>query len=118
HASDLDTLSDQVRAVVVTLNRTAASVEITAHRIDSAATSNEVRLLVENFSVASTELRRVATQLRDLSERLAATQKRADAFLASGDSVLTKLNHGQGTLGLLVNDPSLFRRADSVLTEL
>ena len=118
HASDLDTLSMQLRTAVVTLSRTASSVEATAHRLDSAATSAEVRQLVENFSVASTELRHAATQVRDLSTRLAATQAKADAFLASGDSVLRKINRGEGTLGLLINDPSLYRRTDSVLAEL
>jgi phospholipid/cholesterol/gamma-HCH transport system substrate-binding protein len=32
--------------------------------------------------------------------------------------VLTKINRGQGTLGLLLNDPTIYRRTDSVLTEL
>lgn len=118
HASDLDTLSDQLRAVMTTLNRTATSVDLTAHRLDSAATSNEVRQLVENFSVASTELRHAAVQVRDLSTRLATTQAKADAFLTSADSVLAKLNRGQGSLGLLLNDPSLYRRTDSTLAEL
>jgi phospholipid/cholesterol/gamma-HCH transport system substrate-binding protein len=118
HASDLDTLSSQLRSTVMTLNRTAASVEATAHRLDSAATSPEVRELVENFSVASTELRHTATQVRDLSARLATTEAKLDSFLASGDSVLRKINRGEGTLGLLLNDPSLYRRTDSVLAEL
>ena len=118
HASDLDTLSTQLRSAVLTLNRTAASVEATAHRLDSAATSPEVRQLVDNFSVASTELRRTATQVRDLSARLATTETKVDAFLTSGDSVLRKINRGDGTLGLLLNDPSLYRRTDSVLIEL
>jgi phospholipid/cholesterol/gamma-HCH transport system substrate-binding protein len=73
---------------------------------------------VENFSVASVELRRAAAQVRSLSERLATTQAQADAFLATGDSVLAKINRGQGTLGLLVNDPSVYQRTDSVLIEL
>lgn len=118
HASDIDTLSNQLRAAIITLNHTASSVDETARRIDSATSSSEARQLLENFNVASTELRRTASQVRDLSERLATTQAKADAFLATGDSVLAKLNHGQGTLGLMINDPSLYRRADSVLAEL
>ena len=118
HASDLDTLSNQLRAVMTTLNRTAGSVDVTAHRLDSAATSDEVRQLVENFSIASAELRRTAVQVRDLSARLATTQAKADAFLASADSVLAKVNRGQGSLGLLLNDPTLYRRTDSTLAEL
>jgi phospholipid/cholesterol/gamma-HCH transport system substrate-binding protein len=56
--------------------------------------------------------------VRDLSSRLAETEARADAFLATSDSVLVKINHGQGSLGLFVNDPSIYRRTDSVLAEL
>jgi phospholipid/cholesterol/gamma-HCH transport system substrate-binding protein len=32
--------------------------------------------------------------------------------------VLIKVNRGQGTLGLLVNDPSLYRRSDSLLVKI
>jgi uncharacterized protein (DUF3084 family) len=74
HASDLDTLSNQLRAAVLTMNRTAGSVELTARRLDSAVTSEEIAQLVENFSVASSELRRTTVQVRELTSRLAATQ--------------------------------------------
>lgn len=118
HASDLDTLSGQLRIAVSTLSRAAGSVELTAHRIDSATTSDEVQLLVRNVSTAADELRHAAVQVRDLSTRLQTTQSRAESFLVTGDSVLSKLNHGQGTLGLLLNDPTMYRRADSLLAEL
>jgi phospholipid/cholesterol/gamma-HCH transport system substrate-binding protein len=118
HASDLDTLSGQLRSALGTLNRAAGVVELTARRLDSATTSDQVRLLVENFSDAASELRNAATQVRDLSTRLRSTQARAESFLATGDSVLSKMNRGEGTLGLLLNDPSLYRRADSLLFEL
>jgi len=118
HASDLDTLSNQLRGAVRTLNSAAGVVEITARRLDSATTSDQVRLLVENFSVAAFELRHAAMQVRELTTRLQSTQARAETFLATGDSVLSKMNRGQGTLGLLLNDPTLYKRADSVLLEL
>lgn len=118
HASDLDTLSDQLRDAMGTLNRAANVVELTARRLDSATTSDQARQLVTNFSDAAFELRHAATQVRDLSTRFRSTQARAEAFLATGDSVLAKMNRGQGTLGLLLNDPSLYLRADSLLLEL
>jgi phospholipid/cholesterol/gamma-HCH transport system substrate-binding protein len=118
HASDLDTLTVQLRSAVGALRRTAETVDLTARRLDSASTSTEVRQLVENFSVASIELRRAATQVRDLTSRIAVTQQRADAFLADGDSVLAKINHGQGSLGLMVNDPTFYHRTDSLVTSL
>jgi phospholipid/cholesterol/gamma-HCH transport system substrate-binding protein len=118
HSSDLDSLSNQLRGVLLTLNRTATIVEGTSRRIDSATTSPEVRQLVDNFSIASAELRHTAAQVRDLSTRIAETQGHVNTFFATSDTVLGKLNRGQGTLGLLLNDPSLYRRTDSTLAEL
>jgi phospholipid/cholesterol/gamma-HCH transport system substrate-binding protein len=118
HANDLDTLSAQMRATIAVLNRTAKSVELTASRIDSAATSSQVRHTVDDLATGSAELRRAATQVRDLAERFAKSQSKLDALLANGDSVMTKINAGRGTLGLLVNDPGMYRRTDSVLVQL
>jgi phospholipid/cholesterol/gamma-HCH transport system substrate-binding protein len=118
HASDIDTLSNQLRLVIASLDRTAKTVALTAQRIDSAAASPQARGIVEDLSVGAFELRRAATQVRDLSERFAKSQGRLDTFLAQSDSVLTKINAGQGSLGLLVNDPSIYRQTDSLLTQL
>ena len=118
HANDLDSLSIQLRAAVLSLGRTAANVEGTARRIDSVTTSAEVRSLVDNLSVASAELRNAAFRIRELSAGMATTQKRADAFLARGDSVLGKMNRGEGSLGLLLTDSSLYRHTDSLILEL
>jgi phospholipid/cholesterol/gamma-HCH transport system substrate-binding protein len=118
HASDLDTLTNQLRTTIATLNRTAVTVQGTAQRIDSAATSQQVRDIIENLATASTELRHTSTQVRDLSARFATTQGRLDSFLANSDSVMVKINRGQGSLGLFISDPSMYRRSDSVLVQL
>ena len=118
HAGDIDTLSSQLRDAVRTLNRTAANVEITARRIDSAATSTEIRSLVDNLTVASSELRNASVRIRELSTGMAATQRKAEDFLSRGDSVLGKMNRGEGSLGLLLNDPSFYRHTDSLVIEL
>jgi phospholipid/cholesterol/gamma-HCH transport system substrate-binding protein len=118
HAGDLDTLSSQLRSAVLSLNRTAANVEVTARRIDSATTSTEIRSLVENLSVASAELKNAAFRIRELTTGLSSIQKRADSFLARGESVLGKMNRGDGSLGLMLNDPALYRHTDSLVLEL
>ena len=118
HASDLDSLSGQLRVAVGSMNRTAGTVERMAQQVDTSASNGQVRQIVSDAAVASAELRRAATQIRDLSERFATSQGRLDAFLANGDSVMAKINAGQGSLGLLVNDPSLYRRGDSLVMQL
>jgi phospholipid/cholesterol/gamma-HCH transport system substrate-binding protein len=118
HASDLDVLSVELRRAIETLNRAANSVQATAGRVDSATTSPQVRAIVTDVAAASVELRRAATQVNDLSRRFATSQARLDALLVTGDSLLSKINAGQGSLGLFVNDPSLYRRTDSLLVQL
>jgi len=118
HASDLVVLSGQLKQAVVSLNQNARTVRGTATRIDSAATSPEARSIMSNLAAASADLKETSNRVRDLSARFAATQSKLDAAIASGDSVLSKINSGTGSLGLMVNDPSMYRRTDSLLVDL
>jgi len=118
HASDLDTLSNQLRTAIATMQRTVITVQGTAERIDSATTSKQVRDIVENLAMASSDLRQTSTQVRDLAGRFATSQTRLDSFLANSDSVMVKINRGQGSLGLFVTDASMYRRTDSLLVQM
>jgi phospholipid/cholesterol/gamma-HCH transport system substrate-binding protein len=118
HASDLDSLSSQLRVAITSLNRTAASAQRFAERADSSASSGAIKRLVDDAAYAAAELRQASEQIRGLAEQLARSQGRLDTFLANGDSVMRKINAGQGSLGLLINDASIYRRSDSLLAEL
>jgi phospholipid/cholesterol/gamma-HCH transport system substrate-binding protein len=118
HATDLDSLSSQLRLAVVSLNRTATSAQRFAERADSSASSGEIKRLVDDAAHAAAELREAAARIHELSQQLAVSQGRLDTFLANGDSVMRKINAGQGSLGLLINDASIYRRSDSLLAEL
>ncbi len=63
--------------------------------------------------------------LRFVTQRLSESLNRLDRMLASLESstagintIIGKIEQGEGTLGLLVNDPSLYHRLDSTLTTL
>jgi phospholipid/cholesterol/gamma-HCH transport system substrate-binding protein len=118
HAGDLDTLSRGLQSAVSSLNRTALSAERMAAQVDSSASSGDVRQIVDDMSHAAADLRRTSLQIRSMSEQLSKTQNQLDVFLTNGDSVLVKLNNGQGSLGLLLNNPSLYRNSDSLVTQL
>jgi len=118
HASDLDSLSRQTREVVASLRTAAGTARLTAERLDSATTSPQMRQIVEDLSAASSELRRTAVQVHDLATRFAKSQSRLDSLLANSDSVFAKINRGQGSLGLFVNDPTMYRRTDSLVAVL
>ena len=118
HASDLDTLSTQLRSAVGSLNRTAQTTQVIANRVDSSMTQGGLRKLIDDLGVAAAELRATTSTLNGMSKQLAGTQDRLDRFLSNGDSVLTKINRGDGTLGLLLNDSSLYVGSDSLVTAL
>ncbi len=118
HANDLDTLSLQLRSAVASAAHAAATMQSLAERVDSTAPANKLQHLLDDVAVGAAELRRATTQVRDLTERFAKSQTRLDSFLANGDSVLVKINGGHGSLGLLVNDASMYRQTDSLLTQL
>jgi phospholipid/cholesterol/gamma-HCH transport system substrate-binding protein len=53
-----------------------------------------------------------------MTEGVEKTQAKLSVAVSRVDSVFTKVNSGQGSLGLLVNDPRLYRNSDSLITEL
>lgn len=118
HATDLDTLSRKLNSAVTALDETAARTSQIAQRVDSSAPPEQVRQIVSDVSHAAADLRTSSAQLRTLAERLAESQGRLDVFLEHGDSVMSRIDAGQGTLGLLVNDPALYRHGDSLLVEM
>jgi len=118
HAGDLDTLSRGLQSAVSTLNRTAVNTERMAALVDSSTSTGTMRQIMDDVSHAAAELRRTSSEVRTMSEQLSRTRGHLDSFLTNSDSVLAKINSGHGSLGLLVNDPSLYRNSDSLLTQL
>ena len=118
HAGDLDTMSVELQSAVRSLNRTAKQTERMAQRIDSSTSSGELRRLMNDLGAAAAELHATSRTLSGMSKELAGTQNRLDQFLLHGDSVLVKVNGGQGTIGRLLNDSSLYVGSDSLVTQL
>lgn len=115
---NLNEITAEVSDGVGALSSAAATVQRVAERVDSSTASGQVRSVVDNAAVAAAELREAAGELRRLSGGLARTQGRLDSLLASSQGVAAKLDSGTGSLGLLINDPSLFRQTDSLVREL
>lgn len=118
HSTDLDTLSVQLRAAVLSLNRTTALTEAMAHRVDSAANGTQLRQMVQDASAAAAELRKASSQISDMSTRLTKSQSQLENVLNMSDSVMMKINTGRGSLGLFVNNPSLYQNSDSMMIQL
>ncbi|HEU4993628.1 MAG TPA: MlaD family protein [Gemmatimonadaceae bacterium] len=118
HENDLDTLSSKLQNAVRSLDRTAQTTLEIANRVDSSMTGGELQQLITDLGAAAADLRKTTSTLNGMANNLAATQARLDNFLANGDSVFKKINTGRGTIGMLVNDSSLYVGSDSLVTAL
>jgi phospholipid/cholesterol/gamma-HCH transport system substrate-binding protein len=118
HATDLDSLSAQLRTAVLSINRASSATERFAGRIDSVVSGPDVQRIVDDVAKASADLRLATAQIRALTDRFAVSERRLESILAAGDSVLAKVNGRTGSLGLFVNDPSFYKNADSMFITL
>jgi phospholipid/cholesterol/gamma-HCH transport system substrate-binding protein len=113
----LDSVSGDVRVGVQSLARAADLLHSVASRVDSSTARGEVDKVVSDAGEAARQLRQASKNLLTISEQLGRSQDRLQSFLATSDSVATKINRGRGSLGMLVNDSSLYRHSDSLLIE-
>jgi phospholipid/cholesterol/gamma-HCH transport system substrate-binding protein len=117
-AVNVDSMSADVRAGAHALNQTAGAFQRVAERIDSSTSSGQLREIVLTASHAATQLDSTTIELRRISGQLSSSAQNLERLLARSDSVVAKLNSGEGSLALLLNDPSLYRNTDSLLVQL
>lgn len=117
-SKNLDRISADVQSGLTTVNAAAADLNRFAGRIDSATSRGELQTIVTNSQNAARELVAATAKLRELSEGLSRTENLLATTVSRADSVLVKANSGSGSLGLMLNDPALYRNSDSLVTEL
>lgn len=117
-AKNIDVMSADVQRGVRDLSIAAIVIDSVARRIDASTSRGEIQMIVGTVQQAAAELLTTSRQLRTLSSDVARTQVRLESAVANADSVFTKINGGEGTMGQLVNDPRLYRNSDSLVVEL
>jgi phospholipid/cholesterol/gamma-HCH transport system substrate-binding protein len=98
--------------------RASGHLEATLSRIDSSTASGELSALVTDARAAAADLRSASADFRALSGTAAGQRARLVDILASTDSVLGRLSRGEGTLGLLSSDSTLYREATRTVVQL
>ena len=112
---NLDRVSAELDTAITSINHAAGAIDRTVMRIDSATAKGEVKDVIANIRSASEDLREMSARLKSSASSLDKTATSFQSMVSHVDSVATKIDRGQGTLGLLVNDPSLYRNADSLM---
>jgi phospholipid/cholesterol/gamma-HCH transport system substrate-binding protein len=114
----LDQLGGDVRAGVARVNAAAARVDALTARVDSATSHGELQQILVDARAAAREMADATARLGRMAAELEGSSGAVRSMVARSDSVLGKVNAGAGTLGLLVNDPRLYRQGDSLVADL
>lgn len=103
-----------------------ASLETTSYRLDTLVNSEKAKIssilskinhLAGTLDENSGKLANVINNFSNISDSLAQSNLKqainnADVALSQASSIMTKINKGEGSLGLLVNNDSLYRKLD------
>lgn len=102
------------------------SLETTSYRLDTMVISEKakisniltkVNVLATTLANNSDKLGNVISNFSNISDSLAKSNltsaiNNADAALSQASQIMTKINTGQGTMGMLINNDSLYRKLD------
>lgn len=115
---NLTGVSADVRGGVQSLMRSAELLKAVSERVDSSTSRGEVRRIVDDASEAARQLRLTGQQLLAISQQLGRSQVRLESFIATSDSIARKIQSGEGTLGLMINDAALYHNTDSLMRQI
>ncbi len=110
-APRLDTVGQQVAV-------TSGAFQRTALRLDSATSDGALQALMANGRAGSEDFRKAAADLRELMAAARENKQSLATVLQSADSILRRFEQGQGTLGMLARDSTLYVEATATLKDL
>jgi phospholipid/cholesterol/gamma-HCH transport system substrate-binding protein len=100
------------------LVRFATTIERTAQRADSATNKSQIQRILSNADTAGGELRATASDLRSLVGAARSQQESFVRIVARFDSVMARVNAGEGTLGRLSRDTTLYTEAVATVRQM
>ena len=126
-----DTKRD-LKASFHSINRTVRNIEKVSGQVDSFAVNEtgrirsillDVQSITSNFKSNSTAINRAIENFGAISDSLRAsnlkqTIKEADLAMRQVNEIITKINSGKGTLGLLINDDKMYNNLETASKDL
>jgi phospholipid/cholesterol/gamma-HCH transport system substrate-binding protein len=117
-SQNLDSLAVTARVGLADVAASSAALRRTMQRVDTATSTGALEEILAESRVASRNLRLATERFETLSQALAASEANLRGAIGKADTVMGRIERGEGSIGLLVNDPRLYRNADSLLVEL
>ena len=117
--------SDIATSITVSVDSAVAEIEASSRvarrsfeRIEQILADAQLDSIVGNVSDATRDVSKIAADLAESSDEMAAALSRADSAFARLDRLTAQVEAGQGTLGRMATDSTLAVRAEGALLEL
>jgi phospholipid/cholesterol/gamma-HCH transport system substrate-binding protein len=104
----IDRVSENVATTADAFTGVAQSFRGAVARLDSATSDNQLKDILDNSRSSSADIRAAAADLRSVMAAARANEASLVRVLNSADSLMLRLKAGNGTLGLLASDSSLY----------
>jgi phospholipid/cholesterol/gamma-HCH transport system substrate-binding protein len=96
----------------------ARRLQISLARVDEATDQGELETILTNSAVASTQAREALEDFRSMVGVARANDSTLVRLIRGADSLMTRLEAGTGTLGMLVSDSALYHEATLAVRQL
>ncbi len=86
-------------------------------RLDTATSDNQLKDILNNSRSSSADIRLAAADLRSVMAAARANQASLVRVLVAADSLMTKLQAGHGTMGMLASDSTLYHETTKTVIQ-
>ncbi|MCU0650013.1 MAG: MlaD family protein [Gemmatimonadaceae bacterium] len=117
-SKNLDRVSTDAMVAMRALRAATDNVQRVAGRVDSTTSRGELAAIVSDVQRSTRDILTAAGQVKSIAGRLDRTGGDLERAIANADTLLVRVRRGEGTLGLLATDASVYRNTDSLLIEL
>lgn len=108
-ADRMDRVGQNVVTTSDAFSGVARTFQSAVARLDTATSDNQLKDILNNSRSSSADLREAAADLRSVMAAARANEASLIRVLQAADSLMTKLQAGNGTLGMLASDSTLYR---------
>ena len=113
----IDRVSQNVATTSDAFTGVAKSFQGAVARLDSATRDNQLKDILDNSRSSTADIRAAASDLRSLMAAAKANEASLVRVLRGADSVMTRLQAGHGTFGLLASDSSLYYETTKTMVQ-
>lgn len=113
----IDRVSENVATTADAFTGVAKSLQGVVTRLDSATSEDQLKDILENSRGSSADIRAAAADLRSIMAAARSNEASLVRVVRAADSLMGRLQAGNGTLGLLASDSALYYETTKTVVE-